>query len=739
MNAYYRDLFACAQIEGLCDADAADRVATAFIDGRPARNGNQHVRAGERHAAFWSAPFLSALPAAAWRQDSLVLALARYLAQDAHACPAIVEHVAAIAPDVLQRAARYSGLVQRPESPRWREVEALAAQRSQAFGDFVRMLAMFRQARAERLAEIERLRYPLASLTPLSLLAYCSLFAFEHLVPTHPQQRTDAGNDSELQSSWDAIEAILAWKLETCDLSDLELDEQAIGLTLREHLSPFLFPSACTQPRHDVYVAFSALIDAHVGLDAYDARSADAFSYDDSIRFALREDALEIDVIDAAAKAAWEAENEKLSRLHRYWLYRGMDQLLASSELLARVSPDNLEANLGALAKASATWLCLQEVYGVDARIELESGLLLDVFGALQAIELMTAFCIEDFMRPYAERLQQDDHPWLALGRLAFDGFSQGENRLPLSWSDRPAKIARIRPWTATRERPRGHPRAAEAILDFWTSDWEALATRMRGGEPALRPRLQERPILKIGRYLFQLPWLLAMQNNRVAAINNLRRLGARRNEARAETRRIELRLGQRLRDRGFRVLVGHRLSALSAGDVDGEEIDLLCALNDTLLVVELKSTFVRRSLKETWLHRNTTLRKAGLQLQRKTAAIRRAIASDEALRDTLGLDGSTIPETTAWIVDTSIECDHEHFSGFLKVSLEEVLIALGDDTHLLNDPEGLFSARRDGAGDGVDGRYGVGQVVGSLYPDGFSAGRFVAVVETGAVWAISG
>lgn len=736
MSAYYENLFAQAKAEGASDATAADRAAIAFLDGRPTRRGKHAITPDERHAGFWSATFLNGLQPEAWRQESLVLVLARYLGQDTYACPAILDQIGVIAPDALQCAVRYAGLVRRPESPRWREVEVLAGRHPQAFGEFVRMLAMFRQARAERLAEVERLRHPLGALTPLALLAYASLFAFERLVPTHLQQ-TGAGENSGLQSYWDAIEATLAWKLETCDLADLQLDEQAIGLTLREHLLPFLVPLEQAPSRRALYAALSALLEAQVELDAYDARSADAFSYDDSIRFSLREEALEMDVVDAAGKAAWEAENEKLSRLHQYWLYRGMGQLLASPELVARVSPDNLDANLQALAKASATWLCMQEVYGVDARMELESGLLLDVFGALKAIELMTAFCIEDFMLPYAELLQQGDDPGLALGRLAFDGLSQGENRFPLSWSDRSAKIARIRPWTATRDRPHGHPRATEAILDFWTSDWEALVTRLQSGASGLRPRLQERPILKIGRYLFQLPWMLAMQNNRVAAINNLRRLGARRGEARAETRRIEHRLGQRFRDRGFRVLVGHRLPARSASDVDGEEIDLICASNDTLLVVELKSTFVRRSLKEAWLHRYTTLRKAGLQLQRKAAAIRRAIESDAVLRDALGLDGSRMPDTTAWIVDTSIECDHELFSGFLKVSLEEVLIALGDDKHLLNDPHGLFSARSDGACDGGESQRGVRHAAGSLYPDGFSARRFVAVVEAGAVWAV--
>ena len=43
--------------------------------------------------------------------------------------------------------------------------------------------------------------------------------------------------------------------------------------------------------------------------------------------------------------------------------------------------------------------------------------------------------------------------------------------------------------------------------------------------------------------------------------------------------------------------------------------------------------------------------------------------------------------------IDTCIEHDHERFSGFLKVSLEEVLIALRDDRHLLNDSLGMLSS----------------------------------------------
>jgi hypothetical protein len=58
-------------------------------------------------------------------------------------------------------------------------------------------------------------------------------------------------------------------------------------------------------------------------------------------------------------------------------------------------------------------------------------------------------------------------------------------------------------------------------------------------------------------------------------------------------------------------------------------------------------------------------------------------------------------------------------------VSLEERLIALRDDRHLLHDPDGMFaqSAPADQA------------APQSLYPQGFSAGRLIEVVEAQAVW----
>ena len=84
------------------------------------------------------------------------------------------------------------------------------------------------------------------------------------------------------------------------------------------------------------------------------------------------------------------------------------------------------------------------------------------------------------------------------------------------------------------------------------------------------------------------------------------------------------------------------------------------------------------------------------------------------------------MPLVRGWIVDTCIEHDHEFFSGFLKVSLEEVLIALRDDRHLLNDLDGWLTDR---VVDVNDDALLKAQVTSRLYPDGFSGGRFIDVI----------
>ena len=323
-----------------------------------------------------------------------------------------------------------------------------------------------------------------------------------------------------------------------------------------------------------------------------------------------------------------------------------------------------------------------------------ESRQTVNLFQALLSLELDVGLLPQqDFLAAFADRLETSGDWVTALQRLTMDGLRDGhQSRLPLTWSDRDAKATNITGWTVTAAEPKGNARMASAILDFWTYDMVAVAARLQRNEPGLQPNLFERPVLKFGATLVQLPWIVGLQNNSSAAINNLRRLalvvnmrGTRRDGLRQVlpgcSRRVE-----------FTTLLNWQPPR---GEDDPGEVDLIATLGHHLFVIEVKSTFMRGLSREAWLHATTTLRKVGpiSFAARSKRGLSSAIASDHEFRALLGLTEDRVPtQCHGWIADTSIECDHQRFGGFLKVSVEELLIALRDDRHLLNDPEGLLA-----------------------------------------------
>ncbi|PKI02512.1 NERD domain-containing protein [Glaciecola sp. 33A] len=274
---------------------------------------------------------------------------------------------------------------------------------------------------------------------------------------------------------------------------------------------------------------------------------------------------------------------------------------------------------------------------------------------------------------------------------------------------------------------PNGNLKAAEAIIDFWSFDLKTKAKKLQSNKlpMVIMPELYERPIFALGNHLFEFPWMVAFQNNSTATINNLRRVGAGRTEARAETAAIEARLADILKSRGFTVLLNYQPE--KTPERDPGEIDIICVLEGHTLVLEVKSTFLRSSKKDAWFHKTRTLRKAGKQISRKVRAVEQALLSDVNFKSTLEVDtDGPIPKVIGWIVDTSVELDHQLFSGYLKVSLEEVIIALRDDSHL------LFSMV-----DITEGKEIERDTEFTLYPNGFSINNFLGVIEQQRIWGV--
>lgn len=709
---------------------AAQSAATAYLDGKPRQIGRHRITVGQRDAMFWSCVAWTEVPAEQWRSGVLPLALARYFAQEAVTNAALLVCIAAACPNVICQAVRWSGLVLRPATARRAELASLARLHSEV-AELCEVLGIFRQAHQERVQDVEVLQGRLVSLTPFDMLIQASLYAFEHLViPGMTSPKQSEATQQEHQAIWRTINDSLLWKLGTAPATSLVLDEAALQTSLMTHIAPVLQGSPSEQATR---VDFAALLAAQIELNAFVSQSADAFSFDEAVRFVRNGQVLSIEEVNPSLRAAWWRDGRKLARLHEYWFYRALDEFERSGMAAQQIGrPENHEANQLAYVRAMRSQLKLTQVYGVANTVSNDAGEAVDLFQALLSLELTASFFQRDFLEVFVAHFQSSGDWKDALTRLVRDGLFQGQqNRLPLTWSGRTEKIANIRGWTVTPALPSGSAMMAGRILDFWTSDWAALAAQLRLADRTQPPELFERPFLRFGATLVQLPWLVGMQNNSTAAINNLRRLGQRRGEFREETQRIETMLGTALEARGFSVVLNWEPERLRHGDAG--EVDVVCARDGLVFVMEVKSTFLRKSSKDAWVHSTSTLRRAGGQLQRKVAAVVREIALAGDLAEQLGvgpLAGSAPVE--GWIVDTSIECDHERFGGFLKVSLEELLIALRDDHDLLHDPQGVFSGDVT-AGLQPDERL---TAAPSLYPKGFNAQRFAQVIAFAEVWA---
>ena len=700
---YYDALLLRLRGEGVALSDAVEQVADAYLDGKPQTAGKKRRTNRERDGLFWASLAVAECPPKAWNTEAMVLALARYLAQEPVATKGLLARVAREAPDALVRAVRYSGLVLKQHSPRRTELEQ-AAVASPAIAELCRVLDILDRAYRERAAAVAMHKARLADLSAFELLLYASLYAYQNLIPRDLKTAAPASIDHfGVQLAWDAISDLLAWKLAGATTRSLRLTDDDIARSFVRHLRPILFaPGAANAgwaaaPLRE----FQALLDAQVELNDFTTRSAEAFCYDDGIRFELRDGRLELVELDKRDLSAWKSDGRKLELLHNYWFRRAIDAFVAHVAADVRRweigRPENAEANRLAYVRALQAQLRLREVYGVADEVVSEVGDPVNVFQALLSLNLMSMFYLRDFLGVFVDGLNQTGSWIAALQQLALGGVVDGnQNRFPLTWSSRDDKVANITGWTVTESDAKGNPRMASAILDFWSYDMVAMAERFQSNDPTLQPHLFERPVLKFGAALVQLPWIVGLQNTSAAAINNLRRLGARRGEARDEARRIEATLGQLLETRGFKTLLNWE--PLDEQGNPGE-VDLIAVLDRYLIVFEVKSTYLRRSQKDAWRHATGALRTAGRQLQRKIEAVSRALATDPEFRVRLGLTDERMPtHCLGWIADTSIECDHQRFSGFLKVSIEELLIALRDDRHHLNDPDGLLAGNRRGA-----------------------------------------
>jgi len=704
---------------GSSEAEAAKECAHQYLDGKPFIKGLTSL---DRSTALWNCNFWLTVPKKCFESNTVAVSLGRAVYFGLSDIPSL-ERIIQLSPEILKRAVRYSQVFLRPKSPEWLQVVQLFTNSSDDVKTFLKVCDCLRENLIKYDEIIENLKAQLSDLTIFEFLLYGSLFTFQNLASESSEKIvSDDDNYRKFYYIFENLNTLLQWKLTTRPENDFRLNERFLSKSLKNHLIPLVLPtgsppSFCLRNLNK----FNLLMEAMDNRSNYWNRMIMRFCFDDDCIYKLDGDHLAFYPLDISAESEWDKNGRKLKMLQQYWFNRSLvEYTILELDDISFGFPENDAGNREAYIKATQVYLKLSEIYGLGKEVEVANGTRVDLFQVLHSLELMTAFFKTCYIDQFIDYYHQTTGNWLnALGQLLIVGIAEGENRFPLTWAEPAEKAQRIKSWTVSDAHPKGDIKAAEAILSFWTNDLYSVAVRLKKHPSMPVPEFHERPILQLGNYGFQLPWLMALQNNATAAVNNLRRIGCRRIDRNDETHRIEHRLGELFKSKGFNVVVGY--NPPKSLDADPGEMDLICHLERHIFLIEVKSTYIRKTLQDAWIYYTTTLRKAARQLRRKRKALLSAIEDDGELRGNLCISGQAKDIVLhSWIVDTSLEYDQTVIDGFLKVSLEGLTVILRDERYLL---KGLLHENDNLLED-------------NLFEGGFSAKHFAEIVEEGRVWS---
>jgi hypothetical protein len=706
--------------QGLNAEESTIEVIEAYLAGKPIRKPKRN-----NDQLFWSSAFLFELNDDVLNSDAFVLALARYFSIETVSNFNLLEIITYKAPEAMRKAIRSSEVVLRPSSNKWTEIKQLAVRVPTELSQLVAVCSAFQRSHQERLNLVTKYQKPLRGLTLFELLSYSSVYAFKYLF-----NEPDAFDGSVISTSerFCALKEIVEWKLRHAEPDYFNLTEVKIGKSLKTHQSSLVFPSQEDSSIPESFLChFEKLMQVQVELDGFLSRCVTPFCFDDECEYYLEGNRLEMRKETDTEQRAWELNGKKQNLIDGYWVIRGgLEFKVRGLDKQLIGSVENHNDNQIAYIKSLGAYLQLSEIYGIDKVIQTDNGLKVDVHQALLSLELMIAFYNKAYIEVFAQNLHKTGDWQVSLGLLALSGLidpANMQNRLPITFCEWKQKVNNIVGWTVCKDFPKGNINAAEAILEFWSLDCKKWSAQLQTNNHENIPQLTERPIFKIGHYSVQLPWMMANQLTNVNVINTLRRFVNKRPELHSETSRIETNLGNRFKKRGFTVIEGYE--PVRTDDFNPGEIDLICVLDNTVLVVEVKSTYRRTSKREAIRYKHTTLRKAGLQIKRKTEAVKYLLETDHTFRKLIGIKNTVSPNVIGWIADTSLEYDHEYFNGFLKVSVEELHIALRDEAEMLVDFIMELNVKQD-----------LVKETQSLYPTCFSAKGFVEVITLSKLWA---
>lgn len=613
-------------------------------------------RVSDKLDDFWASQFINSVTAQQINGENFILALSQYVRSNSVDEDTLIKLLELSQEGVIS-AVRQSGIIARPDHHSWKVLQTISGQLEfSKLTQFLHTAAYIQLQYQQRLKNYQVLKHKL-QLDQITAMVFSSFYAYEYLMSDTdclkiPYQM-DTNDNVSVQDIWSVFHEIIT----SSNIEKNKLTEKKLGQTLKAKMSPFLFGENLNHSLMKQYEDFKRLVAHKIEINLYEDQVISAYCYKLSTNYYLENGQLKLETETHDS----DFFKEKFGVLAAYWQWRGANALTDNPYFERLNRGKNLESNARALAKTQGIVLQLYEVYGIDKAVfEQEYDLCALVFTML----LSQAHYVHDFLEAFKKlRDSNNQHAFSTLAKLMIDGVLIGQNRMPVTFATQKEKAIKMSDWIIEGS---GNQKVKEMsrILDFWSKD-------LRDGSDAF---YTEKSFYKIDDYLFALPWMSAQKNFSTATINTFRKMYKNRASLRSETDLMENNLAGLLAKSKGRVYSQYEPSESGVG-----EIDAIVVSDDKVLIIELKSSYIKSNVKEIYEYRNFVLKKAAYQLARKTTYVR------DIFLPSLGLDSAKF-SIHSWIVDTTLEFDHGYIDGFLKVSFEELLIVLNKNEMFITD-----------------------------------------------------
>lgn len=597
---------------------------------------------------FWQSNFIKLLTVDEVQSENYILALSQYLrfgGVDKNVC---VNYLKLDVQSFIL-ALRQSGLILQSDHNSWNVLKEIDQEiQIDALHIFFQTVKHLQSQYKHRLEIYEEIKNTI-NVGQITAMAFGSLYAYQYLIPNqdyfaHLPYQFDSTENNSAETVWKAFDHIV----KTSRKNTKKLTEQSLALALTNKLMPFLIGEGMSVLLQDQYEFYKKLVAIKIEILNYKRNVLESFCFDKQVNYKLNNSEL----IYTNTKEKKDNWSEKNALLISYWLGVGAEKLLKSDAIYSIINTgDNLEANAIALSKAFGIQEQLAQVYGItEFSINNQK---LNAFETMITMTLSQAHYLKDHIEKFMRFLPNSEDKLDALTQLTMHGFVIGENRMPFTFAKREEKIKRMSSWVQGASNNIKKKKMDE-ILSFWSCDLydnDDVST------------FQQKPFYKIDDFIFQFPWLTAYQNLNTTMTNYFRKLHKNRFELKGETNQIELTLAEKMHHLGFEVF-----PQLVPECKDVGEIDLIAIHGNHVIVAEVKSTYIRSSIQEIYEYKNFTLNKASYQLDKKVEYIKKYFLKEF-------FDDISEVVLHTWIIDTTLEFDHEYFGDHLKVSLDEVII----------------------------------------------------------------